>query len=177
MSTVIFTYHDIQENYTDRYCIGRTTFEAHLHHFAESGFQTVTIEEMLNRSVLNLSPNTICLTFDDGMASVYHTVLPLLKAFKLKGTVFVTTSQIGWKDRLNWSQIRELADAGVSVQSHSHTHAFLSQYSLPRIRYEFKLSKKILEDGLRRPVIVFAAPNGDWNPEWGKMICACGYQA
>ncbi len=60
-----------------------------------------------------------------------------------------------------WSQLREMADAGISIGAHTVTHAVLSRLSTgEEKRREILDSKTRIERELQREVDLFAYPNG-----------------
>jgi len=84
-----------------------------------------------------LPPRPVLLTFDDGFASMYTKVFPLLKQFGYPAVAAIVTK---WVDAppdarirlsaklevprntfLNWDQVKEMADSGL-VEIASHTH-------------------------------------------------------
>jgi biofilm PGA synthesis lipoprotein PgaB len=84
-----------------------------------------------------LPPRAVLLTFDDGYASFYTRVLPLLKLYQFPATLAPVTSWLDTPDGqtvsygsaeevsrekfLSWEQLREIADSGlVEIASHSH---------------------------------------------------------
>ena len=78
---------------------------------------------------------------------------------------------------LDWPALREMAAAGMEIGSHSLTHPFMHRLSPADIRREFEESKRILEDGLGRPVTFASLPRGSAAPGMGGLIAALGYRA
>lgn len=75
-------------------------------------------------------------------------------------------SAAGWKDdggdRLMTSeQLRQLADDGHEVASHTQSHPILTQLAPDRLAQELVGSRSELEALLGRPVVSLAYPNGD----------------
>ncbi|VDL06679.1 hemin storage protein [Bordetella pertussis] len=103
------------------------------------GFNLISMQQIIDSraGVRPLPPRPILLTFDDGYASTYTKVFPLLKKFNYPAVVAVVTSwtdaPAGTKIRLSpkievphdffmtWAQLREMAQSGlVELASHSH---------------------------------------------------------
>lgn len=61
---------------------------------------------------------------------------------------------------LSWSQIEELASAGVAFGSHSVTHPNLTQLADAELEWELVESKRALEARLQRPILTLAYPIG-----------------
>src|SRR5262249_6556931 len=89
-----------------------------------------------------LPKGMVALTFDDGFASVYDHAWPALKANAIPAAIFVVSRTLGpdprpvdWVDdppswplaTLTVDRVRELADAGVLVGSHTATHPNLPE--------------------------------------------------
>jgi peptidoglycan/xylan/chitin deacetylase (PgdA/CDA1 family) len=77
---------------------------------------------------------------------------------------------------LTWEMIREMHAAGVTIGSHSRSHAFLTNESLARVVDEVKGSKDALEAKLSAPVDFFAYPNGDYDSDIKKIVMQSGYK-
>ena len=61
---------------------------------------------------------------------------------------------------LSWEQIRELSQNGVSIQSHTHHHPFLSTLDVEGVERELRTSKAILEEKTGKEVCGLAYPGG-----------------
>lgn len=143
-------------------------FRSHLQFLGDSGLSIIPL-----RGLSEGSPaNSVCLTFDDGYASFYDEVLPILSEGRLPATLFVISDYIGrandWdvtlglnrRRHLDWDQIREAADRGIEIGSHGRTHRDLSRLAPGEMRRELEGSKKTLEDRLGREVSSLALPFG-----------------
>lgn len=72
----------------------------------------------------------VVLTFDDGPASHYSVVAPLLKKYDFGATFFVCEFPPNYQDSskyMNWRQIAALDNMGFEVANHTHTHAAVSK--------------------------------------------------
>jgi peptidoglycan/xylan/chitin deacetylase (PgdA/CDA1 family) len=103
------------------------------------------------------------LTFDDGAASDYIHVFPVLCELKLRATFFVVPSRVDTPGHVTWAQLREMVAAGMEVGSHSLTHPFLDRLDAAGLRREFGVSKAMLEDRLGIAVRAASLPRG-WEP-------------
>jgi len=79
---------------------------------------------------------------------------------------------------LNWTELRELAAAGVEIGSHGvhHEPHHANQPAADRER-ELCESRRELESRLSRSCRAFAFPNGDFVPESPKELADAGYSA
>ena len=81
---------------------------------------------------------------------------------------------------LNWEQVREMAENGISFGSHTMTHPILSTITSDEVREEIMESKQLIEDRIDRPVRFFAYPNGrvqDYSAEAPLILKDAGYEA
>jgi len=110
----------------------------------------------------------LSLTFDDGYASHYSTVLPLLKEKNYNATFFIilnSTAKPSYTPYMNEEQIQALASQGYEIGSHSINHPFLTNLSNEEIKKELKESKRQIEEKYNIKVTSFALPYGDYNDE------------
>jgi peptidoglycan/xylan/chitin deacetylase (PgdA/CDA1 family) len=77
---------------------------------------------------------------------------------------------------LGWNEIQELASAGLMCfESHTHTHASLSNCTADEQRQELKVSRDILRERLRTEDL-FCYPFGDYAPATMKIVAELGYR-
>jgi peptidoglycan/xylan/chitin deacetylase (PgdA/CDA1 family) len=105
----------------------------------------------------------VCLTFDDGYENFLTEAFPVLREFDFKSTVYIPTGLVGCTGPngcklLGWSQIRELAGAGVNFGSHTVTHQKMECLSDLEMRKELADSKNSLEGFLGREIWDFSHP-------------------
>ena len=125
--------------------------------------------------VLSGGDGVVALTFDDAYESVYSNAFPLLCSLGVTATVFVPVNYVGGMNTydyymdfgprnpariMTWSQIRELAAAGWSIQSHGCSHLPLSCLEAAHVEDELERSKATLEDRVGAEVRYFAYPFG-----------------
>lgn len=187
MSLPILTYHAVETSEGAEalsanrllYLLKADLFKAQLGYLADQGFCTLIVEDVIKASYAgrSLPDRALCLTFDDGSASDYHVAFPLLKQFGLKGTFFIVTGWVGTPGYVTWEQLQEMSAEGMSIQSHSHSHPFMSRCTASELAMELSQSKRILEECLQKAVEVFAAPGGDWNESCRRAAREAGYRA
>jgi peptidoglycan/xylan/chitin deacetylase (PgdA/CDA1 family) len=75
---------------------------------------------------------------------------------------------------LSWNRLRELANEGVTLGSHTRTHPIMTQISPLQIREEIRSSQQDLkrEIGFALPILCY--PNGDHNDIVTKILRAEG---
>jgi peptidoglycan/xylan/chitin deacetylase (PgdA/CDA1 family) len=116
---------------------------AHLRYLRDAGFEAITLNELLHRTIEGKVGNSklVVLTFDDGFLDNYLIAADILNDFNAKGTIFVNSghasnhsarsledSPDAW-GFLNFEEMRWLEKSGIfEIQSHtlSHHDIFLS---------------------------------------------------
>jgi len=147
--------------------ISTQLFRSHLAYLAQEGYSTISLDE-LDRALNDgyaLPPKPIILTFDDGYTDHYENVFPALREFGFTGTFFIITSFADENRRghLSWSQIIEMAEAGMSTEAHTKSHVELDKRSYDFLVYEMLGSIESLEAYLGRPARMFSYPVGRYD--------------
>lgn len=79
---------------------------------------------------------------------------------------------------LRWDQIREMANNGIEMGSHTLSHPILTRISLDQVRTEVVESKRRIEEEIGKPIFSFAYPNGgaaDFNSAIQNILKQAGY--
>lgn len=154
------------------------TFEAELGLLRANGYQSMTLDALrdaLDRHV-SLPAHRVVLTFDDGYEDNYTVVFPLLHRYGFVGAFFVVTTSVGTRDHLTPAQIREMAEAGMEIQSHGVHHVDFSRLSLAQARSELVQSRKTIEGWTGHPVMFFAYPAGRYSAALERLLATLGYR-
>ena len=121
----------------------------------------------------NIIPFAI--TVDDGGESYYTTVAERLERRGWRGHCFVTTDFIGGRGFLSRGQIRELADRGHIIGSHSASHpARLNTLPFRQIAAEWTRSREVLEELIGQRVDVASVPGGYYSPIVARAASEAG---
>jgi peptidoglycan/xylan/chitin deacetylase (PgdA/CDA1 family) len=142
-------------------------FRAHMQYLHDEGYNTISLYQLSDALLRGrpLPPQPVILTFDDGYIDHYVTVFSTLQEFGFVGTFFVIT---GYADAnnpeyLNWSQIREMSDAGMSMEPHTRSHLGLVGRDRDFLTYEVLGSFESLAAHTGRTPRMFAYPGGDYD--------------
>lgn len=191
----ILMYHKVNPNPATGGLGLRVTpgsFERQMRYLDKNGFQTISIEHMMSHYTEGkpLPSRPIVITFDDGYEDNYRYAFPILKKHNMIATIFVVAGTIGGINEFDyrqgrqpmnkmatWEQLKEMADYGISIESHTVTHPHMAGVSLEQARKELVESKKILEKGLGRPVNYFCYPYGSYNQDVANLVGETGYKA
>jgi len=100
----------------------------------------------------------VVVTFDDGTPDFYEAVLPLLVLHQVPALLYLATGGVG-DASLTWGQLAEcIGSELVTLGSHTHTHANLSEATQEIAENEMRRSKELIEDRLGVPCRHFAYP-------------------
>lgn len=162
----VLYYHSVDPSEANEVIISPEKLKEELTFIKDSGYTTLTMSE-LNDYILNNAPipeKSIVITFDDGYADNYANAFPILKELDMKATIFVIsnfTDKDGYY--MTSQQLKEMADYGIDIQSHTASHAHLNQLTYEEQLNELKTSKEKLESITEKPVISIAYPFGDYD--------------
>ncbi|WP_210443330.1 polysaccharide deacetylase family protein [Nocardioides sp. SYSU D00065] len=189
----VLLYHSVAEDSSRRFrpwTLHPRRFAAHMEHLSARGYQSLTLRQ-LEQCLLPGGPplpeRPVVITFDDGFADFHAAALPVLEAHHLASTLYVPTGYLGgtagWlarereQDRrlLHPEQLRDVAERGVEIGAHSHTHPRLDELSATEARAEIRRSKDVLEQQLQRPVTSFAYPHGNYSRRVREQVIEAGY--
>ncbi len=146
------------------------------------GFRFVSLDRLLSPPASAHAHGEIALTFDDGYASMYTVLLPVLTTLRVPFTVYVTSGALGKPGYLTRPQLILLAASGphVAIGSHSVTHPKFRFLSEAAARRELTESREALSALVFREVSHFAFPHGGPNAVCRRDIAlarGAGYQS
>lgn len=187
----ILMYHSVAANPPQRlrpYCVHPRRFEDQARHIRKAGYCTLTVSDLVRMRAAGAVPaKSVVLTFDDGFADFHETALPILIQQGLTATLYTVAGHIGgtsgWLEdekcrslpMLTWSQLREIAKAGIEIGAHTMSHPPLDTVRPTHARIEIVQSKRSLEDGLGSAVASFAYPYGYLSNAVRDLVMAAGY--
>jgi peptidoglycan/xylan/chitin deacetylase (PgdA/CDA1 family) len=174
----ILAYHKIGApspgGWDSWYYVPEGVFLRHLTILRDRGWEVIDADTLIRAldGSEELPRRTALLTFDDGYRSVREVALPWLVRFGFPAVVFVPTGFIGGVNTFDaglepeepicdWDDLRDLERNRVSVQSHGVWHRPFSGLAPVEQSEELFESKRTLEDGMGKPVTLFAFPYGD----------------
>jgi len=133
-------------------------------------------------------PGAVWLSFDDCFKELAQNVIPEARERNIPVTLFVPTGIVGsdgffpWlshtrnRDALTVDELLEIAQGpGVSLGSHTVTHAITRDLSLAELRFELCESKRMLEVWTGSKTACFAYPVGQFNGAERRCLIDCGY--
>jgi peptidoglycan/xylan/chitin deacetylase (PgdA/CDA1 family) len=117
----------------------------------------------------------VTLTFDDGFESDVTQALPILQESSIPASFFIVPAFIGEPGHLSWNQVRALTEAGMTIGSHTLTHAWLPELSAKKLWEELEGSRQVIEDHIAAPVSLLSLPGGFYNQRVLETAWRAGY--
>lgn len=156
-----------------RLWISNERFTEQMSYLSQTGYRGMTLRDAAAALAEGRRlPRAVVVTFDDGYKSFYDIAFPILCRVGFSATVFAVTGKVGDASRwdlesaaklMDWSELRELHQAGVEIGSHTVNHPRLTQMPTDAAKREIENSRDALEQELGAAVSSFAYPYGDWN--------------
>ncbi|UKT62276.1 polysaccharide deacetylase family protein [Pedobacter mucosus] len=173
----ILCYHQVR-NWTEKdgkvgkdYIVPIQNFKDQMKMLADSGYHTISPDQLyayLNTGA-KLPSKPIMLTFDDTDLDQFTIVRPTLDEFGFKAMYFIMTVSIGRKgkfvDYMSSAQIKQLADEGNVIGSHTYDHKNFKKYTGKDWEEQLDKPTKKLEEITGKKMTEFAYPFGLWNAE------------
>jgi len=156
-------------------------FERQMDFLAKHNYKVVSLKTAayLTEEKRRIPHNYVVLTFDDGYKDFYVQAYPVLKRYNCNFTLFVIVNDIENDGMcLSWGDIRQLGqDKLADIGSHSLFHLPLTLLSGSQVREELLVSKSILEEKIKKEVVLFAYPYGAVGDSVEKIVKESGYKA
>jgi peptidoglycan/xylan/chitin deacetylase (PgdA/CDA1 family) len=187
---LVLCYHAISEDWPHALSVGLETFEQQLTALLRRGFRPAPAAELLRNG-----GRILHVTFDDAFRSVDRAV-PVLERLGVPSTVFACSgladggtpltvpelaaqveSYPDGRATMDWDALRDLAERGVEIGSHTVSHPHLPRLSDAELQRELRESRERIADELRRPCRYLAYPFGDEDPRVWSGAAAAGYDA
>ncbi len=175
---ILLWHHIAVSPIGSRYYVPPDTFDAELKLLHNWGYTTITTTELVQAITqgASLPPRPMLLTFDDGNEDNYTNAFPIMKKYGFTGVLYIVVQYMNTPNYMTMDQIKEMADAGWEIGSHSETHRDLVG-GTEDMRYEIVQSRQDLEDRLGVPILTFAYPFGQEDSAAGDYVHFAGYIA
>ena len=166
-------------------------FKEQMKILADSGYKSITPEQYydyLSRGAA-IPGKSVMITFDDTSEEHFTIAKPEMEKYGFKGVFYIMTISIGRPNYMTKDQIRQLADDGHIIGSHTWDHHRVDRYKNENTIEERGVkkvvndwdqqlanTKKSLEAITGKPVEYFAYPFGIWSKEGIPEIEKRGYK-
>lgn len=191
----ILMYHKVIDDKRDgqhRIFIHKDNFRSHIEFLKKKNFQFLSFKDlddfwMERRPLSELSRKSLIITFDDGYTNNLEHAIPVLKENRAKATIFLLADHSilsnSWDEGseetpdslMSLEEKKSLSPDVIEIGSHGLRHDRLPKKDDSEILSEMRVSKKILEHDLNRPVTAFAYAFGDIDSRLPRLAKEAGY--
>jgi peptidoglycan/xylan/chitin deacetylase (PgdA/CDA1 family) len=161
------------------YAVAPSAFVGHANAVVTSGRVSLTVSELAAalRGERELPARPVAVTFDDGYGDNLPAIVALLER-GLAATIYVTTGEIGGRNRLTPSRLDELAAfPGVEIGAHSVHHPRLDELDDAALAEEIAASKQRLEALTGCEIRSFSYPYGSYDARVRQAVIDAGYES
>lgn len=178
---VVVMYHRFGDGRHPSTNVTLEQFEAHLAELRDGKYRVLPLPEIVTalKNGAPLPDRAVGLSIDDAFLSVYREAWPRLKAEGLPFTLFVATDPLdrGSSDYMNWDQVRELRDGGVTIGSQTGRHPHMPDLDPAALAAELARSNARFVDELGTAPKLFAYPYGEFDLDARKSVADAGFAA
>ena len=168
-SIAVFVYHRFGENNYPSTNTKIPQFKKHLDELIKNNYNVVSTETIIDalQNNKNLPEKTVAITIDDAFFSIYKKAWPILKEKKLPFTIFVSTGPVNSnsKNYMNWEQLKEMNNRGVTIGHHTKNHFHLVGKKKETIISEIEEASDDFLKNLGYVPDIFAYPYGEYSSE------------
>jgi peptidoglycan/xylan/chitin deacetylase (PgdA/CDA1 family) len=185
---LVLMYHSVQRYDVDPYrvTVRPERFDRQLRWLRRRGMRGVSMGELLQARRDGGGESLVGLTFDDGYADFVTEVLPALRRYGFRATVFVVAGALGghnaWdepgprKSLMTAPDVLRAADAGMEIGSHSLRHVRLPEVTDDDLADEVRRSRRILTAVTGREITGFCYPYGAVGRREIRAVEEAGYE-
>jgi peptidoglycan/xylan/chitin deacetylase (PgdA/CDA1 family) len=185
----VLCYHrvlpELREGETPIYTLTPGEFESHMAFLAKRWFRSLSLDEYIHYNSGGATPpeRSVLVTFDDGYADNFYHALPIAGRYGIKINLFLCTGLIEgaiqathgdlspeakankekypelWRP-LTWSEVRLMAERGVGIGFHSHSHQNLGRMDAADVIEDLRAGLSLLNNKLGARPKAFAFPGG-----------------
>lgn len=167
----VLCYHHIrdpkpgQSETMKSYSVSAAQFAQQMKALKDSGYETILPNQLYDYLVHGgtLPAKPVMLTFDDTDEEQFSIGYQEMKKYGFKGVFFIMTISINRPRYMTKEQIKQLADEGNAVESHTWDHHMVTKYQGEDWEKQFVKPRKTIEDITGKPATYFAYPFGLWN--------------
>lgn len=175
-NAIVLMYHAVTDGAVPagqdpHYTLGRAAFERQLDQVARTG-GACAVRDWTDGG----ERRPVLLTFDDGHESNHRLAFPALVERGLRADFFVNPANVGRPGFCGWAELRGMAAAGMSIQSHGDDHTWFTDMDARTLRERLRVARQRIEDGIGQAVTLVAPPGGRMPPGLPALARECGYR-
>ncbi len=180
----ILVYHHIRSTkpyppstWSYKMSVSQDIFGKQMQWIADRGYTTITLDTYvaIMKGEIRGPMKPIVITFDDNNRTQYTQAFPVLKKNNQIAVFYLISNRLKNKSFIVESEVREMVDAGMDIQSHTVDHATMTYLSSKRLDQELTESKAVLETITGKPVQHIAYPSTASNATVREHAAKAGY--
>jgi len=169
----ILCYHQVRDykpsdsKTAKDYIVPVDAFRDQMKLLADSGYHAILPGQLHEYLITGKAlPNKpVLITFDDTRLDQFTAALPELDKHGFKAAFFIMTVALGKPGYMSKEQVKQLADEGHTIGSHTYDHKNVKTYTVDDWVEQVQKPSKQLQTITGKPVEYFAYPFGLWNRE------------
>lgn len=169
----ILCYHQVRDykpsdsKTAKDYIVPVAAFRDQMKLLADSGYHAILPGQLHEYLITGKAlPNKpMLITFDDTRLDQFTAALPELNKYGFKAAFFIMTVALGKPGYMSREQVKQLADEGHTIGSHTYDHKNVKTYTVDDWVEQVQKPSKQLQTITGKPVEYFAYPFGLWNKE------------
>lgn len=169
----ILCYHQVRDykpsdsKTAKDYIVPVAAFRDQMKLLADSGYHAILPGQLHEYLITGKAlPNKpMLITFDDTRLDQFTAALPELDKYGFKAAFFIMTVALGKPGYMNKEQVKQLADEGHTIGSHTYDHKNVKTYTVDDWVEQVQKPSKQLQTITGKPIEYFAYPFGLWNKE------------
>ncbi len=178
---VVFAYGRVGDDRGTGSSIDSDQFEDHLDELKDGDYHILPLPQIVNalRNGTGLPDRTVAITIDDATPSAYREAFPRLQAAGIQFTLFVATDALdrGPPNAMTWDQVREMANAGVTIGALTASGLPMAALSSAEIQDDLRRMKERFLAELGAVPTLFAYPHGEYSLAVRQQISQAGFVA
>lgn len=180
--------------------INPESFEMHMTFLKRQGYHAIFLDDMARflKGEGSLPEKSVAISFDDGYLDNWLFAYPILKKYRIRATIFITTylvekephilrsHQEAGERYLSWTELKAMEESGlIDVQSHMHTHSDniktvvkkgkMNEAEMAWLKMELTKSKELIAHQLEKSCDYICWPWGLYNKTFITLARECGY--
>ena len=164
----VLCYHQVRDykssdSKTSRdYIVPVGAFTDQMKLLADSGYHTILPGQLYEYLITGkeLPAKPVLITFDDTRLDQFTAALPALNKYDFKAAFFIMTVSLGKPGYMNKEQVKQLADEGHTIGSHTYDHKNVKTYTADDWVEQVQKPSSQLQTITGKPVEYFAFPFG-----------------
>ena len=158
----VLNYHQVNDEKHSALTLHVDQFREQMENLHNQGYNTITLAQLYDylENGTELPNKPIVITFDDGYVDNYKNVLPILKEYNMKATLFMISDAANTPGFVSTEQMHQMEAGGFDIQGHTNHHKILTKIDPTELPDALLGGKTSLEGILGEPIEYLAYPGG-----------------